>query len=76
MLAFGGSVSLPAMISTGLNTETYASLLKFEEVLGIKDLLVAPSTSHTGSADTSSTGGVSDNNDPQTESGESDGGEA
>ena len=48
MLSFGGSVSLPAMISTGLNAEMYSSLLKFEDMLGIKEQLVPPSTSHTG----------------------------
>lgn len=75
MLSFGGSVSLPAMISTGMNAETYASLLKFEEVLGIKDLLVPPSTSHTGGGETETDSVGSDNNESQTEGGESDGGE-
>ena len=63
------------MISTGMNAETYASLLKFEEVLGIKDLLVPPSTSHTGGGETETDSVGSDNNESQTEGGESDGGE-
>lgn len=68
LLGYGGSVSLPAMISTGMNITTYASLLKFEEMLGIKDLLVPPATSHTQTADgTSDT--TSDSDGAETDEG-------
>lgn len=66
LLGYGGSVTIPAMISTGLNITTYSSLLKFEEMVGIKDLLVPPATSHTQTSDSSDT----ESSDPETDSGE------
>ena len=65
LLGFGGSVSLPAMISTGMSITTYSSLLKFEEMLGIKDLLVPPATSHTQTSDS-----TEESSSAETDSGE------
>lgn len=65
LLGYGGSVSLPAMISTGMSITTYSSLLKFEEMLGIKDLLVPPATSHTQTSDS-----TEESSSAETDSGE------
>lgn len=69
MLNYGGSVTIPAMISTGLSMNGYLNLLKLESLIGAKDLLEVPQTSSTLSSDGEQ--GVSENDgEVTTEEGE------
>jgi hypothetical protein len=62
----GGSVTIPVLLSTGLDMDTYTSLLQHEKMLGFKDLLDPPRTSSTLTADESN----GDTNNVTTDSGE------
>ena len=66
MLSMGGSVTIPVLLSTGLDMDTYTSLLQHEKMLGFKDLLDPPRTSSTLTADESN----GDTNNVTTDSGE------
>lgn len=67
MLAMGGSVTIPVLLSTGLDMDTYTSLLQHEKMNGFKDLLDPPRTSSTLTAEDESNG---DTNNVTTDSGE------